>query len=186
MTNKEIKNIYNKAKKLSNKKLWSIFILIIAIGVYIFGYIFPKEYHDVQLLKCMDGDTIKLSIDGIENTIRLLAIDTPETKHPTIKEEYYGKQASDYTCQRITNAKEIKIIIDSNSDEYDKYGRLLGWVLLDDQLLQEDIVKNGYGEIAYIYGEYNIIYMNKLDNALEYAKKNQLGIWSKDISSSNN
>ena len=56
-----------------------------------------NEKIEVKFSKCVDGDTIKLKIDGKKERVRLLAIDTPESVTPDKPVEAYGKEASNYT-----------------------------------------------------------------------------------------
>lgn len=131
----------------------------------------------VTLEACVDGDTAKFRTKDDEVIkARFLAVDTPETVHPTKGEEPYGKQASNYTCESLTNAKEIKLEYDKNSDEEDNYGRKLVWVFVDDILLQESLVSNGYAEVAYLYDDYK--YADLLKDTQEVAKVSKVGIWS--------
>lgn len=148
------------------KKL--LFILLIIL------YIPNINAESATLLRCIDGDTARLSIDNKEEVVRFLAIDTPES---TTKIEPYGKEASDYTCNQLKKGN-ITIEYDSNSDLRDKYDRLLGWIFIDGELLQENIIKNGYGEVAYLYGDYK--YTNILEQAEITAKENKVGMWSEE------
>ena len=77
----------------------------------------------VEFNKCIDGDTFKVVLNGEIETIRLLAVDTPESVHPDKEKEYYGDESSNFTCNMIMNAKKIELEYDSNSDKYDKYNR---------------------------------------------------------------
>jgi micrococcal nuclease len=128
------------------------------------------------LNRCIDGDTAVFNIDDKIQTVRFLAIDTPES---TNKKEFYGKEASTYTCNKLTSANNIVLELDSNSDEYDRYNRMLAWIFVDEILLQDDIIKNGYGKVAYIYGDYK--YTNVLYESEIYAKENKLGIWQDEV-----
>ena len=139
-------------------------------------FVYAKE--EVTFSKCVDGDTIKVKVKNKEATVRMLAVDTPESEHPKKKVEYYGKEASDYTCNLITNAKKIELEYDSNSDKYDKYERLLAWVFVDDYLLQDKLVRNGYAEVAYLYGNYK--YTDLLKDHEVLAKQERIGIWDDD------
>jgi micrococcal nuclease len=132
----------------------------------------------VTYFSCIDGDTFKLIFEGEVKTIRLLAVDTPETVHPTKKDEYYGKESSDYTCNLIKNSKQIKLEFDNNSDLEDKYGRLLAWVFVDNELLQSKLVIGGYAKVAYLYAEYK--YTDVLLKYQNDAKQKRLGIWLND------
>ena len=54
-----------------------LLLIIIPFNVY------ASDKIEVKLVKCIDGDTARLMIDGKEEKVRFLAIDTPETKHHT-------------------------------------------------------------------------------------------------------
>ena len=146
---------------------------MIFIFICFIGNVSAKEKEEVKFSKCVDGDTAKFTMNKKEETFRFLAIDTPES---TNKIEPYGKEASSYTCEKLTNAKKIEIEFDPNSDELDKYGRYLVWVYVDNKLLQEDIVRNGYAEVAYLYGDY--LYTETLQDSEKLAKEEKLNIWS--------
>ena len=63
---------------------------------------------EVKLIKCVDGDTAKFVFENKkEYTVRFLAIDTPEVKHPKVKEELFGKEASSFTCNSLKKANKI-------------------------------------------------------------------------------
>ena len=155
-----------------------VFLLIIFLFP---GVVFASGREEVSLSKCVDGDTAKFIINNKEETVRFLAVDTPETKHPTKGEEPYGKEASDYTCNKITKAKEIELEYDDNSDKMDKYDRLLAWVFVDGNLLQEDLIENGYAKVAYLYGEYK--YTKRLQEKQEIASAKGIGIWDTEAAS---
>lgn len=134
-----------------------------------------NEKMTVTLSKCVDGDTAKFELNGETITARFLAIDTPETKHPTKGEEPWGKEASNFTCESLQKAKKIELEYDSNSDKTDKYNRHLVWVFVDGELLQDNIIKKGYAEVAYLYGDYK--YTPLLQDHETIAKKDKLGLW---------
>lgn len=151
-------------------------VVIIFLFLFLFSINVNAQRKEVTFVSCVDGDTIKVNIDGKKTTVRFLAIDTPETVHPTKEEEPYGKEASEYTCQKVTNAKKIEIEFDPGSDEYDKYNRALGWIFVDDSLLQKELISIGYAKVDYIYGDY--IYTEELKQLEAIAKDEKKGIWS--------
>lgn len=151
------------------------FILVIILVLFLPTLVLAKE-EKVTFSKCVDGDTIKIKKDNKEYTVRFLAIDTPETVKRNSDVEPYGKEASNYTCNRVKNAKKLILEYDKNSNETDKYGRLLAWVYTDGDLLQEKLVEQGYAEVAYLYGDY--LYTDNLKTLQEQAKKNNKGMWS--------
>lgn len=144
--------------------------------------IYAKE--KVKFNKCVDGDTIKIELDGEVRTVRMLAVDTPESVHPSKGVEYYGKEASKYTCDMVTNAKKIELEYDANSDKEDKYNRLLAWVFVDGELLQDLLIKGGYAEVDYLYGDYK--YTNLLKDHQAVVETQKIGIWNDEARESYN
>ena len=145
--------------------------LIILLSLCLINNVNAREI--VTLSKCVDGDTAWFYLDGKEIKTRFLAIDTPES---TNKIEAYGKEASNFTCDKLTNAKKIEIEYDENSDKTDKYNRDLVWVFVDNELLQNLIIKEGLGEVAYLYGDYK--YTNLLQKSQLEAQEKKINIWS--------
>ena len=139
-------------------------------------YIKPvNEKEKVTFSKCSDGDTARFIVNGEEKKVRFLAIDTPEVD----KNEPMSHEASEYTCNALKNAKEIYLEYDGNSDKEDKYGRLLAFIHVDGELLQEKLIELGYAKVAYIYGDY--AYVSELREKEEIAKKNHVGIWQEEV-----
>ncbi len=151
----------------------------VVVAIILFLWIMPvyaNEKIEVSFSKCVDGDTAKFILNKEEITARFLAIDTPETVHPTKGEEPFGKEASNYTCDKLTNAKKIVLEYDDGSDKTDKYGRHLVWVYYDGNFLQEELISLGYAKVAYLYGNYS--YTTDLQNTEIVAKSNKAGLWS--------
>lgn len=143
----------------------SFFIFVLNINAF-----------EVKFSECVDGDTAKFKYNGEVITARFLAIDTPETKHPTNGEEPMGKEASKYTCEKLKNASKIVLEYDDDSDKLDKYERHLVWVFIDGELLQKELVRNGYAAVAYLYGDYK--YTDILETEEQKAEDEKLGIWN--------
>lgn len=133
----------------------------------------PNEKEKVTFSKCSDGDTAWFIINGVSKKVRFLAVDTPEIGE---KAEPFGKEASDYTCNAIKNAKEIYLEYDGASDKEDKYGRVLAFVYVDGKLLEKDLIESGLAKVAYIYGDYE--HVDELRKEEELAKGKKIGIWS--------
>ena len=150
------------------------------VMIFLFFCLFMTNVYaervSVKFEACVDGDTIKVMLDNKKTTVRFLAIDTPETVHPTKGEQPFGKEASNYTCNKVKNAKKLEIEYDEGSTKTDKYNRALGWVFIDDTLLQKDLVSLGYAKVAYLYGNYK--YTEDLKKEESIAKSKKLGVWS--------
>jgi len=151
-------------------------ILIISIFFIEINFAYAKE--NVKYVACVDGDTIKVKIKKEVKTVRMLAIDTPESVKPESKIEYYGKEAGEYTCKKIKKANKIELEYDPNSDKEDKYGRVLAWVFVDGKLLQQELVAKGYAKVAYLYGDYKYTDILKVEQ--EKASVKSIGIWDEE------
>ena len=77
-----------------------------------------------QVERVIDGDTIRVRLDGVRYTVRLTGVDTPETRV-----EPYGPQAAAYTTARLTGAT-VRLDLDPASDAQDADGRILRHVML--------------------------------------------------------
>ena len=129
---------------------------------------------DATFVRCVDGDTAVFNVNNEEVKFRFLAIDTPETVHPTKAVEAFGKDASEYTCNKLTSAESIILEYES-SNTTDKYGRSLAWIWVDGSLLQKELIEVGYARVAYIYGNYR--YTSSLCLYQSKATIAKVGIW---------
>ena len=153
------------------KKVVLFFILMLtSITVY------ANSKETVSLVKCVDGDTAVFKINNDDIRVRFLAIDTPESVHPTKEVEAYAKDASEYTCKKLTEAKKIELEYDDKSTKTDKYGRTLAWIWINNSLLQKELIEVGFAKVKYIYGKYS--YLNELYEAEEIAKNQSIGLWA--------
>lgn len=128
------------------------------------------ECEKIEVVDIVDGDTIKIKYNNIEETVRLLYIDTPEA---TKEVEEYGYDATLMLKSLISSSNQIYIEFDGN--RRDKYNRLLGWIWIDNVLAQEILTKNGLVEDFYDYGDYK--YENIMHTAMKYAKDNKIKIY---------
>lgn len=143
-----------------------------------------NERIEVIYSESVDGDTAKFKLNEEIIIVRFLGIDTPETVHPSLAEQPYGKEASNYTKEKLENANKIELEYDSNSSKTDKYGRHLAWVWVDDSLLQEELITEGLAQTYMLQDNY--IYAWILQEKQEDAKEEKVGIWSDTIESNIN
>ena len=139
---------------------------------------------EVELVGTVDGDTAKFKMNGEQITVRFLGINTKETVDPEIGEEAWGKEASNFTKEKLENATKIELEFDSSADEKDKYNRYLAWIWVDDELLQNSLVESGLAENYMLKNNYK--YAGILQESEEYAKNNKLGIWSDETNNIQN
>ena len=97
-----------------------------------------------QVDRVIDGDTIRVRLDGARSTVRLTGVDTPETTHPTRGVEPDGPDAADYTTARLTGAT-VRLDRDPAGDDIDAYGRLLRYVVLaSGEHVNATLIRAGY------------------------------------------
>jgi len=147
----------------------------ILISLFIFLPFSVEAREKVKFSSCVDGDTATLIYNNEKVKVRFLAIDTPEY---TKEKEPYGKEASDYTCKRLKEAKKITIEFDTNSEKLDKYNRYLVWIYVDNSLLQKELINKGLARVAYLYDDYK--YTSILEKEEKIAKNNKIGIWKNE------
>lgn len=130
------------------------------------------------VLHAVDGDTIKISIDGREDTVRLIGVDTPETVHPNKPVEFFGREASAFT-HRMADGKTVRLEFDQASaatKHRDRYGRLLAYVFLPDgTLLNSEIIRQGYG---HAYTKYPFSRKQEFVAIEREARAERRGLWA--------
>jgi micrococcal nuclease len=123
-----------------------------------------------------DGDTIKVSVNGKIETVRLIGVDTPETKDPRKPIQCFGKQASDFTYKSLYNVS-VRLETDSSQQDRDKYGRLLRYVFLPDgTLFNQLLLSSGYA-YEYTY-KTPYQYQAQFKQAAAEAQTNKIGLWN--------
>ena len=123
----------------------------------------------------VDGDTIDIAIGGKTERVRLIGINTPETKHPTKGVECYGPEASAYTEQLLP--KGTKLRVERDVEARDKYGRLLLYVYIANSnvFVNMDLVMNGYARPMVF--EPNTAHKADFAQAATQAELRNVGLW---------
>lgn len=123
--------------------------------------------------KCIiviDGDTILLA--GNEK-VRLIGVDTPESRDEDRPVQYFGKEAYEFT-RRLVEGKKVRLEYGINRK--DKYGRTLAYVYLEDgTFLNAEIIKQGYG---YLYRAFIFKYFDKFWQYEKEAREKKIGLWA--------
>ncbi|WP_435317087.1 thermonuclease family protein [Haloarchaeobius sp. TZWSO28] len=131
----------------------------------------PGTWYDATVTDVTDGDTVDVTLDsdGTEYEIRVLGVDTPETKRNGKYESVpewegieddkhlttWGENAKDYAQNVFPDGTAVQIAVDEAEDEVDPYGRLLAYIRYDPDgdgtytLYNRDLIEQGY---ARVYG----------------------------------
>ena len=83
------------SSKMNTVRRAGLIILLFGLGLLFWSV--PAHSESAVVVRVIDGDTITVQIAGAIRTIRLIGVDTPETKHPTKKVQPLGPEASAFT-----------------------------------------------------------------------------------------
>lgn len=152
------------------------------------GYQAPKasnSFKEARVTRVVDGDTIEVSLQGKTYPLRLIGVDTPESKHPSKGVEYFGREAAAYTRAQLLGKT---VYLENDISERDRYGRLLAYVWLSrpatDSPSQEEIgtrmfnsilVENGFAHASPYPPD--IRYQDFLESRVTLARQAGYGLW---------
>ena len=127
--------------------------------------------------KVVDGDTIVVQIEGVEQTVRFVGIDTPETVDPRRPVGCFGKQASNETKELLTNKW---VILQKDISDTDKYNRLLRYIYLPLEegkylFVNDYLVRKGFAK-AYTYPP-DVKFNEQFLQAEQEAREALEGLW---------
>ena len=105
--------------------------------------------------RVIDGDTLKVRLrDGRRRTVRVLGIDTPETKRPDTPVECGGPQASAAMARLALSGsgydakgREVVLVSDPTGDQVDRFDRVLAYVEAGGRDLGEQQVADGWAKM---------------------------------------
>ena len=131
---------------------------------------------NATVVSVVDGDTIVASVHGTEERIRLIGIDTPETKKPDTPVQCFGPQASDFTKHLLPAGTALHL--ERDVEARDKYGRLLAYVYLagDGLFVNLHIVRQGYARLLTFPP--NVAHVDEFVAAARAAERDDIGLWA--------
>lgn len=169
------------------KNIWvSVFSLLVVIFVALsqhYGWfeeaskgVVTNQPGQYNIARYIDGDTILVNMNGTDETIRMIGVDTPETHKPNTPVQCYGPAAAAYTQNRIkAQGGKVRLVSDSLSTNRDRYNRLLRYVYLPDGTNHDqDLVAKGY---AFAYVSFPFTKSKDFSTAQEKAQNQKLGLW---------
>ena len=133
----------------------------------------PANTIPALITRIVDGDTFDAIIDGKEERVRLILVDTPETVHPSKPVEPFGPEASEFAKQML-EGKEVHLELDVS--ERDRYGRVLAYVWIGDRMFNEMLLEKGLARVAVFPP--NVKYVDRFRQIEKEAQRKGIGIWS--------
>ncbi|HKK91342.1 MAG TPA: thermonuclease family protein [Desulfobacteraceae bacterium] len=126
--------------------------------------------------RVVDGDTIDIRMNGKDERVRFLCVNTPESVHPdNSRNGPMGRTASRYTKSRLAGKR---VEIEFEGRKRGRYGRLLAYVILDGRNFNVELVRRGVSPYYTKYGE-SLAYDREFKNAQALARKHGLHIWNR-------
>ena len=105
--------------------------------------VLPPGLQAGTVTNVVDGDTIDVQLAGNIERLRLIGMDTPETKDPRTPVQCFGREASARAAV-LLDGKTVQIETDASQDTRDRYGRLLAYVWVGGNLYNLDMITDGY------------------------------------------
>jgi micrococcal nuclease len=124
----------------------------------------------------VDGDTVDLVIAGREERVRLIGIDTPETKVPDAPIECYGPEATGFITELLPLGARVRI--ERDTVNRDDYGRLLGYIYRADDgvFVNCELIRHGYATPLSI--EPNTTHADLFVDGARAAEADDAGLWA--------
>ncbi|HEX2192720.1 MAG TPA: thermonuclease family protein [Acidimicrobiales bacterium] len=128
---------------------------------------------DTTVERVVDGDT--LVVTG-GHRVRLIGVDTPETKDPRKPVQCFGREAAAYVAALLGDGADVRLVGDV--EERDAYGRTLAYVyrLADGLFVNAELVRQGYAQVLTIPP--NVAHTDEFLALAREARERGRGLWS--------
>lgn len=137
-----------------------------------------NKYGSYKVVRVVDGDTIIVNYNGKDERVRLIGVDTPESVHPDkSKNSTEGITASNFTKSKLEGQA---IGLEFDVQKRDRYGRLLAYVWLGNEMFNKTLLTEGYAKIA-TYPP-NVKYVDDFKALQEQARNQNKSLWSNELS----
>lgn len=142
----------------------------------------PAEPGYYKVTAVHDGDTLSVQMDGRQEKVRMIGVDTPETIKPNSPVECYGVAASNY-LKNLLKDTSVRLEADPINQNRDRYDRLLRYVYLkDNTLVNKSIIGQGYG---FAYLSFPFTKAEEFRQAQSEARAQNRGVWSGECTITN-
>jgi len=146
-----------------------------------------QSHEKADVVRVVDGDTVVILLNGQEEKVRLIGVDTPESKNnekarrdssktgESVSEIVkLGKEAAQYTKSILP--KGTKVTVETDVQPRDRYGRLLAYLYLENgEMVNSLIIQNGYAQVMTIPP--NVKYEDLFRKLMKEARENNRGLW---------
>ena len=139
------------------------------------SYPYERARGPFTVVDVVDGDTIWVRDDGERTKVRLIGIDTPETKDPRRPVDCFGPEAS-ARMTRLLQGRSVFLELDSSQGSRDRYGRELAYVWADKSLINLTMIAGGFAREYTYAAPYR--YQRQFRATEAAARTQRQGLWS--------
>jgi micrococcal nuclease len=128
-----------------------------------------------QVLRVVDGDTIRVRVGGHTERVRYIGVDTPESLKPGTPVQCYAKRASAANAALVAG-RSVRLVADV--EQRDRYGRLLAYVYRepDGAFVNAQLVRDGYARPLTIAP--NVAHAREFAGLARNARRARRGLWA--------
>jgi micrococcal nuclease len=128
-----------------------------------------------EVLRVVDGDTIRVRLGGRTERVRYIGIDTPESVKPGTPVQCFAKRASAANAALVAG-RSVRLVGDV--EQRDRYGRLLAYVYRepDGAFVNAQLVRDGYARTLTIAP--NVAHARELADLARAARRARRGLWN--------
>jgi micrococcal nuclease len=128
-----------------------------------------------KVIRVVDGDTIHVMVNGRDETVRYIGVDTPESVKPGTPVECFAKRASAFN-HRLVGGEKVRLVRDTEAR--DRYGRLLAYVyrVRDKRFINASLVRRGYAVPLTIPPD--VAHAEQFKKLAATARRAGRGLWS--------
>jgi micrococcal nuclease len=129
----------------------------------------------------VDGDTIRVDVRGFETPVRLIGIDTPETRAPGTPVQCFGPAATARAKRLLPVGQRVRLVTDPTQATRDRYARLLAYVYTPGHggstgSVNYSLVRSGHAKV-YVYGGVRFRFATPFSTAQNRARGARRGLW---------
>lgn len=167
--------------------LLHVFLFAFLVTTYVFLLSFYLSHRDEQgsdfnqvsltepakstekVSRVIDGDTFEIQ-GGIK--VRLIGVDTPEMKNKNKTIDCFATEAKK-KMELLIAGKEVVLVKDVS--ETDRYGRLLRYVYVGDEMVNDTLIKEGYAKISTFPPD--VKFKDRFLTSERQARVAKIGLW---------
>lgn len=136
----------------------------------------PETAATPAISSVIDGDTVVIEFaPGVEETVRLLGIDTPETVDPNRPVQCFGAEASAHVHALLPPLTPVRL--ERDVEARDHFGRLLAYIYResDGLFVNLDLVQRGLADVTFY--DPNTTRQAEFETARTTARTQAVGLW---------